>query len=86
MMFKTFSALSLLAAVTVLQAQAKLVTRDDPSIQAVSGGVAPLDPTTLGADQGDNDKWGWGNGRWGYGYPFYGYGYGYRPFYGGWWY
>ncbi|GJJ77220.1 hypothetical protein EMPS_09579 [Entomortierella parvispora] len=92
-MFKTIPTLALLATAAILQAQAhaRLVARDDPSTQAVSGGTAPSDPsgsTAANPDQGDNDKWGWGYSGWGYGYPFYGYGYGYgyRPFYSGWWY
>lgn len=87
MSFKTLSTLALLATLVVFQAQAESTAHDDPSIQAISGGVASLDPTTPVADQGDSNKWGWGPWgyrRWGYGYPFYGYGYDYRPY--GWWY
>ncbi|KAG0055735.1 hypothetical protein BGZ83_007607 [Gryganskiella cystojenkinii] len=88
MMLNTISALAVIAVFTVFQAQATLIARDDPSIQAISGNgeISPQDPTAMDADQGDSDKWGWGYGygRWGYGYPWYGYGH--RRFYGGWWY
>lgn len=86
MMFKTVSYLVLVSALAVFQAQATLVARDDPSVQATSGNGAasPSDPTLMNAgDQGENDKWGWGYGRWGCGYPWYGYGYDNRRFYGG---